>query len=108
LYQKFLGETGQEGNKIRRSFLELVRTRNEELDLCEFYTFWCTAGNGKQINLATKAKLRYQLLMSKLQRVLSNRKHYACFEAPMNSGGDANAAKVANQLCQLAFGTDCL
>lgn len=101
-----LGETGQEGNKIRRSFLELIR--NEEFDLCEFYTFWCSAGNGKKINLESKAKLRYRLLMNKIHRVLSNRKHYACFETTSNSGGGTNAAKVANELCYLAFGTDCL
>ena len=103
----FTGEIGDNGDKIRRDFLELIRTESESFDLCEFYAFWCIAGNKRKISLKKENKDRMMQLMPRVFNSLTNRDDFACFDPPPASGSNASST-TANALCQTVFGIDCL
>ncbi|KAE9554218.1 hypothetical protein FO519_002582 [Halicephalobus sp. NKZ332] len=100
-----LGEIGDNADKIRRDFLELIRTESESFDLCEFYAFWCIAGNKRKISLRKENKERMMQLMPRVFTSLTNRDDFACFDPPPSSGNNASST-TANALCQTVFGID--
>ena len=103
----FAGEIGDNADNIRRDFLELIRTESESFDLCEFYAFWCIAGNKRKISLRKENKERMMQLMPRVFNSLTNRDGFACFDPPPASGNNASSI-TANALCQTVFGIDCL
>uniref|UniRef100_A0A914Z1N4 Peptidase M1 membrane alanine aminopeptidase domain-containing protein n=1 Tax=Panagrolaimus superbus TaxID=310955 RepID=A0A914Z1N4_9BILA len=101
-----LGEIGDNADKIRRNFLQLIRNEAESFDLCEFYAFWCIAGNKRKISLKKDSRKRIMQFMPKVYSSLSNRENFACFEPPLL--GNDTASNTANALCQTVFGSECL
>ncbi|CAD5215817.1 unnamed protein product [Bursaphelenchus xylophilus] len=96
------GEIGPEENMIKQGFLQLMRSENEHFDLCEFYAFWCISGYNKNINLSSNStRDRLRSLWPSVLTVLSNRRNFECV-------ANSNASALANMMCQVVFGSNCI
>ncbi|CAD5211464.1 unnamed protein product [Bursaphelenchus okinawaensis] len=96
------GEIGSEENMLKQGFLQLMRSENEHFDLCEFYAFWCLSGYKKHPNLSSNStKQRLRKLWPSVESVLSNRRNFECV-------ANSNASSLANIICQIAFGSNCI
>ncbi|KAF7634056.1 Peptidase_M1 domain-containing protein [Meloidogyne graminicola] len=88
--------------RLQRNFLQILRENYEYFELCEFYAFWCMAGNGRKIPMDRESRYLYlQIMEQNIWPALLNGNNYEC-------GGPGSGFDAGNILCRAAFGQNFL
>uniref|UniRef100_A0A0N5AFC4 Aminopeptidase n=1 Tax=Syphacia muris TaxID=451379 RepID=A0A0N5AFC4_9BILA len=86
--------------EVRRGWVKLIRDQPSKFDLCEWYIYGCEAGTRPTITAMKDAKETLWEMEAEIREAFEDSERFGC--------GIGSSGSVANRICNIIYGIDCL